>query len=100
MNDAATYDALLEAGSEPAVPCPVCTGDEDAEPCGEACAALVARAERFRRVRGLYAQARTALAYARLYRAEERHAGGDRERDCLRQVQALRVSIRNEREVA
>lgn len=44
MNDARRYDALLEAGCDPAVPCPVCTGELKAKPCGEDCAAQFERA--------------------------------------------------------
>lgn len=51
MNDAERYDALLDAGHDPfATPCPVCTGDESAEPCSEACDELVRRVRRERQI--------------------------------------------------
>jgi hypothetical protein len=73
MNDVARYDALLEAGREPAPPCRVCTG-EDAEPCSEECAELAARCDRERLIRGLYEDARRALSLARQYRVGDFHS--------------------------
>lgn len=69
MNDASRYDALLEAGREPPPPCPVCTGEEDAEPCGEDCEAIFLRCKREKQIRGLYEAAWKALEFARVYNA-------------------------------
>lgn len=92
MNDAARYDALLEAGHEPPAPCPVCTGDMYAEPCGEECAGLIARCEREKRIRGLYEAARRALRLAREYRIGD--ATSDfRVRAIARQVYHYRMDI-------
>ena len=48
-------------------PCPVCTGDGEAMPCGEDCARLIAECERQRRIRGIYLAAKRALKFARTY---------------------------------
>ncbi len=95
MNDAAIYDALLEAGHEPPLPCPVCTGDEDALPCGEDCDRIYQRSIRERGIRGLYQRCRTALGLARIYRKE--NAGSDDHRvvECLKTVRVYRNSIRH-----
>lgn len=51
MNDAERYADLLDAGHDQfATPCPVCTGDESAEPCSEACEELVERVRRERQI--------------------------------------------------
>lgn len=56
-----------EDDREPPQGCPVCTGDETAEPCSEECASLVSQKERRVRIRGLYLTCRSALRWARLY---------------------------------
>lgn len=92
MNDAVSYDALLEAGREAPVPCPVCTGDEHAPPCGEECDALIKRCHRERVIRGHYQDARRALRFARRYYTE----GGPREgrlAAVMHRIQCLRVDI-------
>lgn len=85
------YAAVLD-DMEPRPPaCPVCTGDEDAEPCSEECDTLVRRCRLEAAIRGLYQASRTAVALARVYRAE----GPDmRLVRCLEAVQAYRMSIR------
>lgn len=50
MNDAERYDAMLDAGREPIVECPVCTGYPNAEPCGEECAETFERVRRERQI--------------------------------------------------
>lgn len=91
MNDAARYDALLEAGREPPPPCPVCTGEGD-EPCGEECAELVERCARERKIRGYYEAARRALRLAREYRIGDT-TSDFRIRAILRQVYHYRMDI-------
>lgn len=92
MRDAAVYDALLDAGREPPPPCPVCTGDEDAEPCGEECAELVAKVRRQRLIRGLYEDAHRALKLAHEYRIGD--FGSDaRIKAILRRVYFIRQDI-------
>lgn len=97
MNDAARYDALLEAGHDAPVPCPVCTGSPDASPCGEDCDAIYQRCVREERIREIYAFARAALRLAALYRLEALINGATsdhRIRACVEQVQTYRASIR------
>lgn len=99
MHDAIRYDALLEAGRYLPPPCPVCTGEEDAEPCGEDCARIVERCRRERLIRGLYEEARRALRLAREYRIGD--ATSDfRQRQILRRVYLLRCDIADLRRAA
>lgn len=91
--DQSHYDALLEAGQDPAIPCPVCTGDEEAEACSEDCARIVFRAAGVRQIARLYRFCFLAMRLARRYRAEEGRAGL-RERAALEQIRAYRNEIR------
>lgn len=97
MNDADRYDALLEAGREPAWPCPVCTGDRDAEPCSEECECIVAQAKRDRDIQGYRFAHRQAVKMALRYRDENRLDGlfgGDRRiRKCLRMAATYRALV-------
>ena len=66
-----SYDSWKESVPEeretlPA-PCPICTGDGEAMPCGEDCARLIAECARQRQIRGIYQAAKRALRYARSY---------------------------------
>lgn len=94
-----TYDSWKttapEAGEDAPIPCPVCTGDSDAPPCGEECDALVKRCARERRIRGLYKAARNALSLARRYRFTEFSAGqfDHRVHSILNQVHDYRQEI-------
>jgi len=100
MNDAVRYDALLESGCEPAVPCPVCTGDEDAEPCGEECDALFQQARRVRAIRALYNRCFQAVGLARTYQHERAvfRDADERVTECMKTVRIYRTSIRCLRE--
>lgn len=95
QRDAAVYDDALEAGRVPPVPCPVCTGDESAPPCGEDCAALIARCARERRIRGIYVAARRAIAWAKVYRfASFEGVQDQRVQRVIQQVHFYREDIR------
>lgn len=105
MNDATLYDRLLNAGREPSPPCPLCTGDKEAEPCGEECASIIAKCVREQRIRGYYMAAKSALILARAYEAEWVRGLSPididaRVKACVNQVHAYRLSIRNLRAVA
>lgn len=92
MIDAARYDAILEAGRLPLAPCPVCTGDDSAPPCGEDCAHIVKLAAAKRNIRGLYAACWHALRFARVYYSI--HGAEDyRVTAVIRQVRHNRVDI-------
>lgn len=81
-----------EDGDEP-VPCPVCTGDESAMPCGEDCANLIATITRRNHIRGYYVTAHRAVDWARLYR--QRSGGHDHRADeCMQRVRFCRDAIR------
>jgi hypothetical protein len=74
-------------------PCPVCTGDEDAQPCGEDCDRIVRRVRLERGIQGLYNAAFSALFMAKVYRRE----GGNSDRRMVKAVyaaQAYRASIK------
>jgi predicted nucleic acid-binding Zn ribbon protein len=94
VNDAATFDAMLDAGREPSTPCPVCTGDEDAEPCSEECDALVQSVRQANRIKRVYAAARRALIMAHVYREESKDNADPRTVACIERVNAYRTSIR------
>lgn len=85
-----------ESDDEVCVECPICTGDNDAEPCGPECAVLVFKAKQIKALRGWYQAARNALKWARRYRQED-GPGFDRERDCLLEVRRVRDIIRTTR---
>lgn len=90
-----TYDHHLSlTEGEPPMPCPICTGDSDAPPCGEECADLMARVTRARRIRGLYEASRRALTLAKSY-AFSSPAGiyDTRVTSCLKQVWFYRADI-------
>ena len=74
-------------------PCPVCTGDRDADPCSEDCDAIMKRATRRAAIQGLYNAAFRALLMAKLYRREG-HANDHRITDCVAKVRVYRASIR------
>ncbi len=75
-------------------PCPVCTGDEHADPCSEDCADLVRRVKAERIVRRLYKAARRSLSLARLYQAQIYPETRDIRIDCcLQRVDELRGDI-------
>jgi predicted nucleic acid-binding Zn ribbon protein len=93
MNDAATYDALLDEGREPPVPCPVCTGDMTADPCGEECDELMAESARRRRIQGLYIACSRALEWARAYAKAGTTFGDARILAIADQVQQYRREI-------
>lgn len=77
--------------------CPVCTGDDDAEPCSDDCCRIVDIAKNRARITALYSAARGALRLARRYLMEE---GKDhRYENCLIAVKGYRISIRAMREV-
>jgi predicted nucleic acid-binding Zn ribbon protein len=67
MLEATHYDSLLEDAETPPPPCPVCTGDEDAEPCGEECAELIAKVERKNALAGLRVSLQRVMWWARTY---------------------------------
>ncbi len=73
-------------------PCPVCTGDGEAMPCGEECAELIAQCERQRRIRGIYVAAKRALKFARTY-YELVGPNDYRVKSVLKQVHDYRVDI-------
>jgi hypothetical protein len=96
MSDGA-YDcwktrAPEDDGAAP-VPCPICTGDRDAEPCSEECDELILRAKTVRMVRHSYDAVREALRLARTYLVEGGNAD-HRYRACLDQIGAYRRFIR------
>lgn len=91
MNDALTYDALLDAGHYE-TPCPVCTGDENAQPCSEDCDRLVTLCRNERRIKGLRQAIRISMTLARLY-VSESGCIDQRARGCIEQVHAYRASI-------
>jgi predicted nucleic acid-binding Zn ribbon protein len=93
MNDAATYDALLDEGLEPPVPCPVCTGDMTAGPCGEECDELMAEVARARRFKGLYLACSRAVKWARAYAKVGTTFGDARILAIFDQVQQYRREI-------
>jgi hypothetical protein len=73
-------------------PCPVCTGDPDAEPCGEDCAETMEAVRRARVIRGNYEAARRALHLAKVFSME----GGPHDAripPCLEQVGHFRAYI-------
>lgn len=88
-----------EEDEEAPVPCPICTGHADAEPCGEDCAELVARCERERLIKVLYANAWRALQLAREYRQEAQN-DDHRVREILHRVGIIRADISELRRVA
>lgn len=93
MRDTERYDAMLDEGRESAVPCPVCTGDMTAEPCGESCDELMAEEARRRRVKGLYIACSRALAWARAYERAGTTFGDARILAIADQVQMYRKEI-------
>ncbi len=74
-------------------PCPVCTGDMTAEPCGEDCDEIMKRSTRPAAIRGLYSAAFRAIFIAKLYRREG-HANDSRIDECVAKVRDYRASIR------
>ncbi len=87
------YDDLLDG--EPPTPCPVCTGDRNADPCSEGCDLIARKVALLQLERGLYEQARKALRFARLYRGLAKCVGFDhRAVACLVQVRRIRNAIR------
>lgn len=88
------HDALLDGGLALVVACPVCTGDEDADPCGEDCERIMIRAARARQITRLFAAARKALYNARQYRLEGDGRSSRRVRDCIDIVAHYRREIR------
>lgn len=98
-------ESAPELDDEPAQACPVCTGDQDADPCSESCEAVIMLATEQRTIAGKYAQARAALRLARIYRFEDGVTGRKSRRAaevvhkvaCLREdIRELRVSRRKE----
>lgn len=85
-----------EEDDEPAMSCPVCTNDHDANPCSEACEAIVTLAADRRTIAGKYEQARAAMRLARLYRFEDGVTGRNSRRaaEVLHKVACLREDIR------
>jgi hypothetical protein len=76
-------------------PCPVCTGDRDAEPCGEDCHVIVRKALAGRRIKGLYETAQRAMKLAKTYRASSAVEEKDRRIDeCLQRVDECREDIK------
>ena len=85
-----------EDDREAPIPCPVCTGAEDAMPCGEDCAAIYAEVIAHRCIRSLYRTIRHAMNVARVY-AEE---GSDRRvRDVVVQIKEYRSRIAGYRQI-
>jgi len=76
--------------------CPVCTGNDDAEPCGPECEHILDIARAGRTVARLYAACRRAMRLAREYREEERWRGRKSRRLAmvLDQVNVWRQDIR------
>lgn len=84
-------------------PCPICTGDNDAPPCGEDCDRLMRRVRNERKIRGLYQACRTALTLAKCYRDTRSLPPGLRVASlpaldsrivgCLQQIQIYRADI-------
>lgn len=74
-------------------PCPVCTGDEYADPCGEDCATVMRLAQFERGVKALYQRCRTALFLARVYREESSPDKDERIEECMATVRTYRKSI-------
>lgn len=87
-----------ERDEEAPPPCKVCTGEGD-DVCGEECAALVARCERERLIKVLYANAWRALQLARVYRQEAQN-DDHRVREILHRVGIIRADISELRRVA
>ncbi len=93
-----SYDAWKEAPpaldeAEPQ-PCPVCTGDDEAQPCTEDCAVLMRMTAIERGIKGLYQRCRTALHLVRVYRDETWPDADTRIEECLQTVRTYRNSIR------
>jgi hypothetical protein len=99
MNDAERYDALLDAGREPAWPCPICTGDNEAEPCSEECAALVERVRRERLIESCRLAAKLVIKVAKSYQREG-FPDDHRIAACIGRVQYYRGRIRELRRAA
>lgn len=100
-----SYDAWKEAAPDDSndlpAPCPVCTGDEHADPCSEDCAHLIRKVKTARIVRGLYKAARRSLSLARLYQAQVYPETKDVRIDCcLQRVDELREDIATWRRLA
>jgi hypothetical protein len=77
-------------------PCPVCTGDRNALPCGEDCDRIVKKALAKRRIAGLYETAKRALHLAKMYR-ELMYPQKDTDRridECLQRVDECRADIK------
>jgi hypothetical protein len=70
--DSNHYDSILDDQETRPVPCPVCTGDQTAEPCGEECDAIVKRVARRVRIKGYYMAARSAMRWAKGYARRSR----------------------------
>lgn len=82
-----------EDGQEPPTPCPVCTGDESADPCSEDCAGLIDVCRRERLLEGLNFARRQVVRMALRYRTEA-PAPDPRVAACLRQARVYRTKIR------
>ncbi len=94
MLEATHYESILDDQEIHPEPCPVCTGDEDAQPCTEECANLMRRVAIERGVRGLYQRCRTALGLVRVYREEGATHDDERVMECMTTVKVYRNSIR------
>jgi hypothetical protein len=87
-----------EQSDEPSVPCPICTGDEEAEACSEECHTLIERCRRERMIERLYKASHKAIRFAKQYKLAnypEFHLHA-----CVVQVNANRAVIRRLRSEA
>lgn len=101
MLDKNHYDSILDDQEPRPVPCPVCTGDADAEPCGEDCDAIIRACERKIRIKGLYIAAHSAMRWAKGYARRSRDAFDDnRVLAILDQVRGYRRQIATLRQEA
>ncbi len=93
MLEATHYDSLLDDQESEPEPCPVCTGDDEAKPCSEDCAALMRMTAIERGIKGLYQRCRTALHLVRVYRDETWPDADARIAECMASVRTYRTSI-------
>ncbi len=99
----ASYDDWKQACPEDdgvaPVDCVICTGHPYAPPCGEECGELFESVKRERKrrdtIRRLYAAARTAIGFAKMYRKEDGSVESWRARKCEYQVRLYREDIKD-----
>ncbi len=82
-------DYAADDGPDYREPCPVCSGDADADPCSEECDEIMKSVRRDRVIKGNYEAAKRVLHLAKLYAVE----GGPRDPrigPCVAQIRMYR----------